>query len=189
MLVRGEEGDVRGRQSRCQLPTLTGAGASLRLPGLPSQENPQCALVGEAVEGGGQRSLAVDEVGAGDGPEAVSAGDVAGGVQGQWVGDAHLLGEPAGLGLGVVHGDAHEHDALVLVFLPSLLEVGHLFPARPAPGGPEIEDDHLAIKGREADLGAVESFEDEGWGWLAQFERRQVAGEGGWCEGGGGCEG
>ena len=129
--------------------------------------------------------MGVDEIGAGDGAEAVGAGGVAGGVYGEGVGDADLLGEAAGCGGDVVDGDAEEHDATVAVFFPCFLEIGHFAAAGAAPRGPEVEDDDFACQPVEGDFFvAVECGEGEGGGWCAGLQRGQVVGEGGGGKGG-----
>src|ERR1700687_2545329 len=79
----------------------------------------------------------------------------------------------------VVHGDSDHREAAVLVGLFELDEPGNLDFARPAPRGPEIEQDHFALVIRELDSGSVGVFEGEIWRDLAVLlglHRRNGAG-------------
>lgn len=97
-----------------------------------------------------------------------------------WVGDAELLrglGDGGLADLGVIV-DADDLKALRGVLLAELLEPGHLVLAGWAVGGPEVEDERVALVVGEGDLFAVEADEVEG--------RRGFAAEGFVDVGGGG---
>src|SRR5689334_11535532 len=55
----------------------------------------------------------------------------------------------------VIHGDADDFKAAVAELALKLLQPRNLDLAGPAPGGPEVEQDHLALVIREADRFAV----------------------------------
>ena len=62
----------------------------------------------------------------------------------------------------LVQGNAHDLETLVVIFLIGGHDVGHFFHARPAPRGPEVDQDHLAVQPREIDRRAIGRVEFQG---------------------------
>jgi hypothetical protein len=61
--------------------------------------------------------------------------------------DPHILGKPGNIvRAGVVHGDAHNLQSLRAIFFLQLDKPWHLDLAGTAPGGPEVEQDSLAMQ-------------------------------------------
>src|SRR5713226_7819598 len=122
-------------------PLTDGHDTSARLVDLSRQkcgaQRPD-VLVGDAARG-------VDDEGLRQAPYPVVDGDAAAGVASIRIRDAELVQErlcPQLLVLGV---DAEEDDdVLVLELSPHRLQHRRLRAARRAPGGPEVQEDHLA---------------------------------------------
>jgi hypothetical protein len=77
----------------------------------------------------------------------------------------HFKGETAILGkfadfVLAFPPQGHPHDHQVIgVFLAKSLEMRHRYPAGPAPGVPEIDDDRLATQAGKLEFAAIEPFE------------------------------
>src|SRR5574341_1393246 len=122
----------------------------------------------------GDPTVSIDEEGLGDAVHPVVNGDSVLGVPAVHVRDPEFLDEAARGLLGVLDVHPEKDDSLILVTLPGLLQQACLRAAWRAPGGPEVQEDHLPAEVREPDRPPVK----EGQGEVRRRLSRQDGGDG-----------
>src|SRR5260370_840705 len=121
-----------------------------------------CDVVAGAEDLGGEDAVGVDGEVVGDGLDTEALAEFVVGVAVLGPGHLVLVDEVLPLGLVGVPADADDDQGLSGELSGDLLDLGELFFAGAAPGGPEVDEDDAAAHGVKVEAGAVEGDDLKG---------------------------